>query len=385
MQTRVLILGAGFGGLELATRLDELLDADVRITLLERSESFAIGFSKLDVMFGRRTRAEVSRRYADLAAPGVELRRETVTRIDPAARRVETDAGAHEADVLVVALGADLDRAATPGFEAAGHEFYSMAGAEALAAALPAFTSGTALIAVLGAPYKCPPAPYEAALQLHDALVARGVRDRVVLRVATPTPSPLPVSKEGSEVISRLCAERGIEVLLGHAITSIDAAAGSAAVKDRAPLAFDLFLGVPVHRVPPVVAAAGLAPSGWVEVDPATLETRFPGVYAVGDVTRIPAGAAVLPKAGAFADRAARAVADDIVHRVRGGERGRFDGAGQCYLELGDGAVGKVDANYFGGPAPVVRFLGPSPEYRPDKLAFAATRLARWFRPRQGD
>lgn len=381
MKKRVLILGAGFGGLELATRLSETLGSEVSITLVDKSDSFFVGFSKFDVMFGRKAPDQIKSHYRDIKAPGVDFRKETVTAIDPAARRVTTDAGTHEADFLVVALGADLAHAATPGLAQGGHEFYSLAGATALAAALPGFTSGTALIAVLGAPYKCPPAPFEAALQLHDSLVARGVRDAVTIRVATPSPTPLPVSKEGSAVLTRLFAERSIDLLLGHHVTAIDPATKLATVKDKEPLAYDMFMGVPVHRVPAVVAAAGLAPNGWVDVDPSTLATSFPGVYAIGDVTKIAVGQGMVPKAGAFADRAASAVADEIAFAVRGsGDRGKFDGVGQCYLEMGDGEVAKVDANFLGGPAPDVKFLGPSKDYRPDKQAFAATRLARWFK-----
>jgi sulfide:quinone oxidoreductase len=282
---------------------------------------------------------------------------------------------------MVVALGADLDRAATPGLVEGGHDFYSLQGALSLSRRLPHFSAGTVLIAVLGAPYKCPPAPFECALQLHDHLTARGIRERVAIRIATPSPTPLPVSKEGSEVVSRLCAERAIEILLSHHVTAIDSAQKLATLKDREPISYDLFMGVPIHRVPSVVAASGLAPNGWIDVDPRTMETRFSNVYAVGDVTKVPVGAGMIPKAGAFADRAARAVADDIVHRVRGtGSRGHFDGIGQCYLEMGDGQVGKIDANFLGGPTPEVRFLGPSKDYRPDKLAFSSTRLERWFK-----
>jgi len=382
MKKRILILGAGFGGLELATRLTETVGSDVAVTLVDKNDSFFIGFSKFDVMFGRKTPLQIQSFYRDLAAPGVDFRKATVTAIDPATRTVTTDAGTLEADILVVALGADLDHAATPGMVDGGHDFYSLEGATKLATILPSLSSGTALIAVLGAPYKCPPAPFEAALQLHDMLVARGARDQVTLRVATPSPTPLPVSKEGSEVVTRLFAERNIDLLLGHQVTAIDPTKKLATVKDKEPLPYDLFLGVPVHRVPPAVAASGLAPNGWVDVDAYTLETRFPGVYAIGDVTKIPVGAGMVPKAGAFADRAARAVADDIAHVVRGtGDRGRFDGVGQCFLEMGDGEVAMVDANYLGGPTPQVRFLGPSKQYGPDKAAFSATRLARWFKP----
>ncbi|HEX5634914.1 MAG TPA: FAD/NAD(P)-binding oxidoreductase, partial [Gemmatimonadales bacterium] len=146
-------------------------------------------------------------------------------------------------------------------------------------------------------------------------------------------------------------------------------------------IGFDLFLGVPVHRAPPVVVSAELASAGgWVAVDQHTMETRFSGVYALGDVTHVPVGQGAVPKAGAFADRAARAVATDIIHRLRGeGPRGHFDGAGTCYLEFGEGRVAMIDANFLGGAAPVVRFEGPSPDLLPKKLAFAHDRVTRWF------
>jgi len=164
------------GGLELATILSERLGDGAGVTLIDRGDAFVFGYSKLDVMFGRATPAEVRLPYADCLKPGVRLLRETVTAIDPEARRVTTDAGVHEADVLVVALGADYDFDATPGLAAGGNEFYSTGGAERLRDLLPAFTRGRAIVGVCGAPFKCPPAPSEAALLLHDYLVQRGVR-----------------------------------------------------------------------------------------------------------------------------------------------------------------------------------------------------------------
>jgi sulfide:quinone oxidoreductase len=110
----VLILGAGFGGLELACLLDTTLGTDVEVTLVDRAEGFVFGFSKLDVMFGRVSAEHVLHRYADLAPPGVSFVNSTVRSIDPVARRVETEAGPLEGDVLVVALGADLHPEETP-------------------------------------------------------------------------------------------------------------------------------------------------------------------------------------------------------------------------------------------------------------------------------
>src|SRR5262245_35180070 len=119
---RVLVLGAGFGGLELTTRLSEELGADADVTLVDRADGFVFGFSKLDVMFGRTTAEAVQHAYRDLVRPGVRFVRAEVRRISPESRVVETDAGTFEADVLVVALGADLHPGATPGLVEAGHE-----------------------------------------------------------------------------------------------------------------------------------------------------------------------------------------------------------------------------------------------------------------------
>jgi sulfide:quinone oxidoreductase len=120
VKKHVVILGAGFGGLELATRLSDSLAEDVRITLIDQNDSFSFGFSKLDVLLGRKTAAEVMLHYRDISKVGVEFRQERVASIDPERRRVTTDRGSYDADVLAVALGADYDFGATPGFEEGG-------------------------------------------------------------------------------------------------------------------------------------------------------------------------------------------------------------------------------------------------------------------------
>jgi sulfide:quinone oxidoreductase len=169
----VVILGAGFAGLELASRLSDSLAEEVRVTLIDQNDSFTFGFSKLDILFGGVDPGALQLHYGDIVKPGVEFRQERVTAIDPAARHVTTDQAAYDADILVVALGAEYDLAATPGFAEGGFEYYSIAGAERLRDALPGFTGGTILIGVLGQPYKCPPAPFEGAFLLHDQLVER--------------------------------------------------------------------------------------------------------------------------------------------------------------------------------------------------------------------
>src|SRR6476659_3495906 len=234
--TRVLILGAGFGGLELATTLSEELGGDVDLTLIDKGDAFVFGYSKLDVLFGRTGADAVRLPYAEFAKPGVRLLKETVREIDPEARRVVTDAGEHEADVLVVALGADYDLDATPGLAEAGNEFYSVAGAERMAGLVPGFVEGRAIVGVCGAPFKCPPAPSEAALLLHDHLVEKGVRDRCEITFVMPLPSPVPPSPETSEALLAALADRDIAFLPGKRIASLDPARRITILDDGAEL-----------------------------------------------------------------------------------------------------------------------------------------------------
>jgi sulfide:quinone oxidoreductase len=375
MTKHVVILGAGFGGLELATRLSESLADAVRVTLIDQNAAFTFGFSKLDVLFGRKARADVLLHYRDISKEGVEFRQERVTSIEPAERRVTTDAGSYDADVLVVALGADYDFAATPGFEEGGFEYYSVSGAERLRDVLPDFDSGTLLIGILGHPFKCPPAPFEGALLLHDHLVERGVRRATEIRVIGPMAAPVPITKELSQSFLDALNERGIEYVANERVAELDPGSGKARLASGGSVDYDLFVGIPVHRVPEVVEASGLARDGWVPVETTNLTTWFPDVYAVGDVAGAP-----VAKAGVFAESAAAVVADDIAARVRGEvlER-RWEGAGHCYIEFGGGRVGRVEANFLGGPAPTARLVGPSPEIAAEKDAFGATRRARWF------
>jgi len=371
----VVILGAGFAGLELATRLSESLAGEVHATLIDQNDSFSFGFSKLDILLGRKTTDEVQLSYRDIDKAGVEFRQERVISIDPDTRRVTTDAGSYEADILVVALGADYDFAATPGFVESGVEYYSVAGAERMRDVVSDFDSGRILIGILGQPFKCPPAPFEGALLLHDHFVARGLRDSVEILVVGPMAAPVPITRAVSESILDALRERTIEYVPKQHIVEIDTRQNEARLASGGSISYDLFVGIPVHRVPHVVESSGLAIDGWVPVEKTNLTTRFRDVYAVGDLTALP-----MAKAGVFAEAAARVVADDIAERLQGGLiRRPYEGAGTCYLEFGAGMVGMVEANFFGGPTPTARLVGPSAELAADKVLFASTRRERWF------
>jgi sulfide:quinone oxidoreductase len=372
---RIVVLGAGFGGLELTTLLCEEGGDGLDITLIDKAEGFVFGFSKLDVMFGREVPEAVLHRYSDMVKPGVRFVRTTIRGIDPTSRRVETDDGTFDADVLVVALGADLHPEATPGLVEGGHEFYSVAGAFALRDVLADFQGGNVIVGLTSTPYKCPPAPSETALLVHDLLTSRGIRDASTITFITPLPSPVPPSPDASRMLLGAFDERGITFVPDRLVRGLDPERRVALLSDDTELPYDLFLGVPVHRAPAVVTESGLAVDGWIPVDPLTLETAYPGVYAVGDVTSVGT-----PKAGVFAEGQAAVVARRIIAHVRNEDASAtYDGPGICYMEVGHDQVAKVDVTFMAGQRPSGLLEGPDEALVADKSYFGTSRIRRWF------
>jgi sulfide:quinone oxidoreductase len=372
---RVLVLGAGFGGLELTTRLSEELGDDADVVLIDKADGFVFGFSKLDVMFGRSLADAVRHSYSDIVKPGVRFVQTTIRAIDPVALRVETDAGAFEADVMVVALGADLDPAATPGLLEAGHEFYTVAGAFAIRDVLNNFKGGRVIVGVTSTPFKCPPAPSETALLVNDFLVERGLRDVCEVSLVMPLGAPIPPSPAASQALLATFAERGIGWFPERLVRSLDPERRVAILADGSEMPFDLFLGVPVHRAPEVVQQSGLCVDGWIPVNPLTLETSYPNVYAVGDVTSVGT-----PKAGVFAEGQAGVVADQLISRHRDTvSSSTYDGTGICYIEFGHERVARVEVTFKSGERPNGQFDDASEIYSADKSEFGSSRIRRWF------
>ena len=370
---KVLILGAGFGGLELGTMLSEELGEEAEVTIIDRSDTFSFGFSKLDMMFRGASLESVSMPYSQAVKPGVTFLREEITGIDPESRSVTTSAGSHQADVLVIAMGADYDLDATPGLAEHGTEFYSFAGAEAAAGPIAAFNSGHAVIGVCGAPFKCPPAPSECALMLSDDLTRRGVREQCEITFVMPLGTPVPPSPETSAALLSEFEDRGITFIGGRRPARIEP--GKLTLDDQTELPCDLFLGVPKHRAPAVLIESGMTEEGFVPVDSATLKTKFEGVYAVGDCAT-----AGVPKAGVFAEGAAKVVARQLIAEARGQEMtDPYDGRGSCYLEFGEDRIARVDIDFLSGPEKTGVFNAPSLELRAEKNEFGSSRKARWF------
>ena len=375
MKLRVTVLGAGFGGLELSSLLSETMGDRLDLTLIDQNDSFFFGFSKLDVMFGHQPSNAVKIAYGNIVKQGVKFRKETITAIDPVTKTVTTENASYEADVLVVALGANYDIDATPGLAEWGNEYYSFSGAEKLRGILPNFIKGHAVVGVCNAPFKCPPAPSEGALMLHDYLVGRGVRDACTISLVIPFGLPIPPSPDSSKALLKAFEERNIRFIPQRKVSSVDGIKKSVVLDDGTELPCDLFLGIPKHVAPDVVLQSGLAENGWIPVDRANLLTKFPNVYAIGDVTSVGT-----PKAGVFAEGAAKIAAASIIAAFTGKENGApYTGAGSCYIEFGKGMVARVDVDFFSGPKPFGIHHDASAALVADKEYFGSSRKARWF------
>jgi len=375
-----LILGAGFGGLTVATELERLLGTGHEVVLVDRNEHFSMGLRKLWELVGLATVADGSRSRDVLRERGIRVVREEIQAIDPAARAMKTDAGTTEADYLVIALGAVSRPDLVPGLVEHGHDVWDLPGVAPAAEALARFDGGRIVVLIAGAPYPCPPAPYECAIHVHEHLRERGLRDRSEILAATVQPLLMPnAGREGSAWIAEQLAQRDIAHRVGAKIERIEP---GRVVLAEGEMEFDLLISVPPHRAPAVVKASGVTGEGeWIAVDPATLETSYPGVFAIGDVTQIPlANKLPLPKAGIIAELEGVRVAAAIAADVKGDPAPPpFDGHGYCFIEMGAASAAVVDGDFYAVPEPRVSIADPDAAHAAEKRLFETERLERWF------
>lgn len=379
----ILVLGGGIGGVVAASRLRKALSRKHRIVLIDREPNHVFSPSLLWLMIGQRTRRSISRPLLNLEKRGIERIQGEIEVIDPDKHRVRINGREYTGDYMVIALGAEYAPAAIPGLEEAGHNFYSLEGAEALREARLKLQSGRLVVLVSGIPFKCPAAPYEAAMLLEHDCRRRQMRDSVQIDVYTPEPGPMALTgPQNSAQIRHMLEQKDIGFHPEHQVTEIDAESKTIRFSNGSSAQYDLLAYVPPHRAPGVVREAGLVgESGWIPVDRSTLETKYPGVFAIGDITGI--GLSVgkpLPKAGVFAHGEAEVVANNIIHAITGkGHPKEFTGHGMCFLETGDGKAGLGSGNFFAEPAPAIKLRMPSRLLHLAKVAFEKYWLFKWF------
>ncbi len=389
--TTTLILGGGWGGLTAAHHLRGLVSPEHRILVIERSETFSLGVSNLSLMIGQRDSVQqISRDMAKLKRSGIEWVHSEIRAVDPQTRTVETDDGTLVGDYVVLAMGAELRPTSMPGFEEAAHNLYDAAGAAAIHTQLQKFGGGRIVVLVAGAPFRCPAAPYEAAMLIEAWAREHEIRDRVEIDFYTPEAAPMAVAGPAvGEALRAFMDERGLDHHFSHQVTRIDATSHTLWFEET-EVSYDLLIGIPPHSAPDSLQNAGLIDaSGYVPVhpqtfellsDPDTLEVQYPSMYAIGDVAAVRLlNSMLLPKAGVFAEAAAQVVAAAIAADINDEPRpGVYDGYGFCYVDVGDGMAALGEGNFYAYPGPRVTFHEPSRESRRAKEAYEDL-LETWF------
>jgi sulfide:quinone oxidoreductase len=358
----IVVLGGGVGGLVAANELRRQLGRDHRVLMVEKNTWHAFAPSFLWLMTGDRKEAEIVRDLQALVRPGVEVIAGEVLAINAASRRVETTSGPLDYDYLIIALGAELAPDAIPGLMEASQTFFTLAGAARLREALNSFSSGTVAVVIGAMPYKCPGAPHEGAMLIADFFRKRGIRNKVDIHLFTPETQPLPVAGPTlGDAVRQMLEMKEISFHPLHKLAAVRPQSQEILFEDKNSFRYDLLVAVPPHRSPAVARQSGLAnEAGWVPVDHASLETKHPEVYAVGDITAIPLPGRwkpdvplMLPKAGVFAHAQAQVVARRIAQEISGEPaQETFCADGYCMLEAGEDLAGFAFGNFFAEPSP---------------------------------
>jgi sulfide:quinone oxidoreductase len=380
---KVLILGAGFGGLAAAAELEPFVrDGDLEVTLVDKNSHFSLGFSMQWVVMNRRKPEEGMRAYTNLKLSNLTFWQDEVTHIATAGNCVYTKSSKLKYDYLVIALGAELIPELITGLKENAYNLCDLQSVLQLKATLARVNQGTVTIAVASIPFKCPPAPYEYAFLMDEILRQRRVREKVKLLVTTPEPQPMPVAgKEVGETVVSMLTERGIKFLPGHKPVRIDGIKGIVSYENGTEQDYEILAAMPPHRAPRVVLDSGLAnEAGFVPVDLLTLRTSVPNVYAVGDVAslKLPNGNPH-PKAGVFAEAQGIVAAKNIIAELGGSKDSQYSGKGVCYIDTGYDRAAPAEANLLIEGGPNVILNPASEDGLRGKREFERDRFMKWF------
>jgi sulfide:quinone oxidoreductase len=375
---QILILGGGFGGLAAANELRANLP-DVKITIVDKKDYFMMDLVKLWIIKGTRQFETSKRPLQSVTKKGIEFVNEQVISIDPNQKRVKTQNRELPYDYLIVAPGVELDPQRIPGLQTNAMILYDIEDVPKIRQKILHMKSGRLAFAITGMPYKCPPAPFEAALIINYMLKDLGVRDSIAVDFYSLGPITLPAA--GPEVSKQLLDILESEKIKFHGnCKTVSVEPETIKFEDGRTEKFDLLIAVPPHKAPKVIYDAGLAPQGQFIPVRRDCKTTFDGVYAIGDVTNMMVtDKLAVPKAGIFAEGEGIAVAQDIIAQIRKQQTSSvFEGRGGCFVEMGNTA-GYVYVDMFAQPSPITRLDKPAEEHMQEKEAFEKERLQKWL------
>ncbi len=390
---RVLILGAGFGGLTTANLLQKNLSLSSvkhQISIIDSKDYFIMGLVNLWILSGIRTLDDSKIALSRLENKGIKFLNAEVTAIDPVSSTVTIKGNSTpklEYDYLVIALGSEFALEHVKGFlENGGFNLYDAEQVPKLREKILSLKKGRIVICITSVPYKCPPAPFEASLLVNDILVKNGTRDSIDIEIYTPTPIALPVAgaKVSHEVIN-LLNDNHVNFHPLHKIKSVSDTK-EIEFENGCRVKYDLLIGIPPHKVPEVIRNSDLIKQGqnWINVDKFTLKTDYQNVFAIGDVNEIKVTENVaIPKAGVFAEAQAKVVNQQIIDDIENNKDKRssskFDGKGFCFMEVGSKKAGYISADFYNEHGPVTLLEPPSKESYEKKINFESSKVSEWL------
>ncbi|MBI5554317.1 MAG: NAD(P)/FAD-dependent oxidoreductase [Elusimicrobia bacterium] len=382
MGKTIIILGAGTGGIVCAHELRKHLNQEHKIIIIDKNEYHFFYPSLLWLICGWRTPEQIQTSLEPLNKKGIEFVQGEVVKIDRSNHLIEVNGKHLNYDYLVVSLGAELNKTSIPKTETI-FNFYCLAGAKQARAAIANFKKGKIAVLISALPFRCPAAPYEAALLLDYFLAGKNTRKDIDLQIFTPENLPMPTAGPVlGRSLKQILEKRKIGFNPNLKMRSLDGSLREIRFEAERVESFDLLLVVPPHQPSPLVNQAGLAgETGWVPVDPKTLKTKYEKIYALGDITaiKLPNGK-MLPKAGVFAHYQAEVIAYNIAHEINDSPmRKEFNGRGSCFLELGYGRAGFAKGNFYASPEPLVKLYQPGKIWHWGKLFFERWWFWKWF------
>jgi len=376
----VVILGGGFGGLSAANELRNLLSSSqVKITIIDKKDWFMVGFAKLWIITGTRTFENSIGSLNELQKKEIDFIKDEIITINLENKNVETKSQNISFDFLIISMGAILAPQKIPGLEENGFNLYDHNQLSEIHNRLHNMKSGKIAIAIMGMPYKCPPAPFEASLLIDSMLRKLGVRDSIQINFYSPTPITLPAA--GPEVSKQILEIINSEKIIFHNLSKIKSVEPKKLIFENSEADFDLLLAVPPHIAPKVIYDSGLAKEpGFIPID-RDCKTPFENVFAIGDVTNLTVTENMaVPKAGIFAEGEGITVAQNIISKIQSKEESMlFDGKGGCFIESGKNTASVIEVDMFSNPKPSTHITESTADNLSKKIAFEKERLSKWL------
>jgi len=377
----LLILGGGFGGLSAANEIrNNLSSSQIEITVIDKKDWFMVGFTKLWIIRGTRTFENSIGSLTELIKKEINFVREEVLQIDLQNKKIKTTNKILSYDFLIISMGAVLAPEQIPGLSENGMNLYDHTQLTEIHNKIKKMKSGNLVISIMGMPYKCPPAPFEASLLINSMLKEEGVRESVQIHFYSPAAITLPAA--GPEISQQILNLINSENIVFHDSCKIKSVEKNKLIFQNGIEAnFDLLLAIPPHVAPKVVYESGLAKEGGFIPINRDCKTTFENVYAVGDVTTLSVtDTMAVPKAGVFAEGEALTVAQNIISKINAKEESSlFNGKGGCFIESGRDTASLIEVDMFSEPKPSAKLTEFTAKHLDEKIQFEKERLSKWL------